>query len=314
MFRILIFLFALIPALCSADVYNGSSWLDADCNYYNGSSWVSCTGYTYNGSSWVEVDNAGDITAPTFSSATINDTAATVTLSEDVVITGLDDGDFVFTGSTAGAVNLTSCTESAGVISCTTASSFASGETVTAAYSGGADEVEDTSGNDLATFSGSSVTNNTAAACDTTWISQETRNTYVSKQIYSAQKLNVDSEQTVCEVQLLFRADDATSYSAHIEFWSDATRSGTQYGASSISVSIADTDTLWEWFTFTWSGTKPNFSGDVYMHVVWEGLDKFQLGASNTVTSYDDTNYDFWRDNTTPVDFDVDICMRIKTE
>jgi hypothetical protein len=165
MFRILIFLFVLIPAICSADVYNGSSWLDADCNYYNGSSWVSCTGYTYNGSSWVEVDNAGDTTAPTFSSATINDTAATVTLSEDVVITGLDDGDFVFTGSDVGAVDLESCTEASGVISCTAASSFTSDDTtVTAAYGGDTGEVEDVAGNSLATFSGSSVTNNTPAA------------------------------------------------------------------------------------------------------------------------------------------------------
>ena len=103
----------------------------------------------------------GDVTAPTFDSATINADAAAVTLSEDVVITGLDDGDFVMTGSTTGAQNLTGCTEDAGVISCTAAAEFVNGETVTVAYSGGADEVEDLAGNDLDTFSGESVTNNT---------------------------------------------------------------------------------------------------------------------------------------------------------
>ena len=104
----------------------------------------------------------GDTTAPEFSSATINADAAAVTLSEDVVITLLDDGDFVMTGSTTGAQNLTGCTEDAGVISCTAASEFVNGETVTLAYSGGADEVEDVAGNDLDTFSGESVTNNTS--------------------------------------------------------------------------------------------------------------------------------------------------------
>lgn len=101
---------------------------------------------------------------PAFVSATINADAAVITLSEDVVITGLDDGDFVMTGSTSGAVNLNSCSELSGVISCTAASEFVNGETVTLAYNGGADEVEDTTGLDLATFSGESVTNNTAAA------------------------------------------------------------------------------------------------------------------------------------------------------
>ena len=110
------------------------------------------------------VMSGADTTPPAFSSATINADEAAITLTEDVVITNLDDGDFVMTGSTTGAQNLTSCSEEAGVISCTAASSFVNGETVTLAYSGGADEVEDAAGNDLDTFSGESVTNNTPAA------------------------------------------------------------------------------------------------------------------------------------------------------
>ena len=104
-------------------------------------------------------------TAPTFSSATINADAAVITLSEDVTVTGLANGDFVMTGSTTGAVDLNSCSEDAGVISCTAASEFVNGETVTLAYTGNApDDIEDLSGNDLEDFSGESVTNNTPAA------------------------------------------------------------------------------------------------------------------------------------------------------
>lgn len=111
-----------------------------------------------------QAPSVADVTAPTFSSATINADAATVTLSEDVTITGLDDGDFVMTGSTTGAENLTSCTELSGVISCTATAEFVNGETVTLAYTTGANEVEDAAGNDLASFGPEAVTNNTPSS------------------------------------------------------------------------------------------------------------------------------------------------------
>lgn len=106
--------------------------------------------------------SGSDTTAPTVVSASINGAVAVINCSEDVVTTGLDNGDLAMTGSTTGAVDLESCSEIAGVISCTAAMNFVNGETVTLAYTGGVDEVEDTSGNDMATFSGFSVTNTTA--------------------------------------------------------------------------------------------------------------------------------------------------------
>lgn len=114
----------------------------------------------------------GDTTAPTVLSSSVNGSSATINCSEDVAIALLDDGDFVMTGSTTGAVDLVSCTEGSGVISCTAAISFSYGETVTLAYSGGADEVEDLAGNDMATFSGASVTNSTGAPSTTVFASR----------------------------------------------------------------------------------------------------------------------------------------------
>jgi len=121
--------------------------------------WISDTNPTQIGAS---SGGVADTTNPTFSSATANGSTFQITLSEDVTITGLSNGDFVATGSTTGASNLNSCTESAGVISCTAADTFIYGETITLAYTTGTDEVEDLAGNDLASFSGASVTNNTA--------------------------------------------------------------------------------------------------------------------------------------------------------
>lgn len=122
--------------------------------------YVGCADPTNNwGSDSITVN--ADTIAPTFVSATINGQTAVINLSEDVGITFLDNGDFTMTGSTSGTIPINSCTESAGVLSCTAAAAFIYNETVTASYNGSANEVEDLLGNDLAIFSGESVTNNT---------------------------------------------------------------------------------------------------------------------------------------------------------
>jgi hypothetical protein len=171
------------------------------------------------------VAGGADVTAPEFSSATINATAATVTLTEDVVITGLDDGDFVMTGSTTGASNLTSCSEDAGVISCTAADTFVNGETVTLAYSGGADEVEDTAGNDLDTFSGESVTNNTPGSESYTY-TQDFEGTGTPASWFTSGTVDFDEETTVLESSESLEVDSSSgnSYavyqtSAQTEIW-----------------------------------------------------------------------------------------------
>jgi hypothetical protein len=107
-----------------------------------------------------------DETAPAFSSATINGTAAVVNFSEDLDDTALEnliDGDLVMTGSTTGAVDLESCTESSpGTLSCTAASTFVNGETVTLSSSDlTGDELCDGSDNCISSISSESVTNET---------------------------------------------------------------------------------------------------------------------------------------------------------
>lgn len=103
--------------------------------------------------------------APTVSGVTANLKTFTITCSEDLVITGLDDGDFKANGSfTGNDIDLDGCTEDAGVITCTSAQTFNNYETITLDFYGGADEVEAADdGTDMETFSGTAVTNNTEA-------------------------------------------------------------------------------------------------------------------------------------------------------
>ena len=119
------------------------------------------------------VTNAvGDTAAPAFASAAVDGTALTVTFNELLNWTASPAGS-AFTvsatpsGGSARTIAGTGTVAISGKTAAVTlASAVAAGETVTVAYTKPAsgDVVEDPAGNDLATFSGESVTNNTAAA------------------------------------------------------------------------------------------------------------------------------------------------------
>jgi hypothetical protein len=101
-----------------------------------------------------------DVTAPTYQSATIaaNGTAVTVTFSEPVV--AADAAGFTLTPSGAAAtLTLDSGSYSSSLVF-TASRQIESSETATIAYSSTTGDVEDTSGNALATFTAQSVTNN----------------------------------------------------------------------------------------------------------------------------------------------------------
>ena len=106
---------------------------------------------------------AGDTTPPTVASASIgtDGTTVTVNFSETVVTTGYDNGDFDLDCTSAGnGISLNSISGSGSSRTLTAATTINSGDTCNLDYTGGADEIEDTAGNDLATFSDTAVTNN----------------------------------------------------------------------------------------------------------------------------------------------------------
>lgn len=105
---------------------------------------------------------SADETAPTVSSASIASNGETVTInfSESVVTTGYDDGDFNLDCTAAGNdIALNSISGSGSTRTFSAASIIGAGDSCNLDYTGGANEIEDAAGNDLATFSNTSVTN-----------------------------------------------------------------------------------------------------------------------------------------------------------
>lgn len=148
--------------ITDVDYDTGIVTLDASISVVNGE-WATDFDYSGSAPDIGAIEYTESATNPTVTSASVNGSSATINMSEDVVITGLDDGDFKMTGSATGQVNLNSCSEDTGVISCTAGATFVYGETVTLRYDGGADEVESADdAADLETFSGTNVSNNTA--------------------------------------------------------------------------------------------------------------------------------------------------------
>ena len=109
---------------------------------------------------------AADVTAPTVSGNPVIDTdgdTVTIAFTETVSTNNYDTGDFdIDCDGASGANNnlaYSSGDDSSSVVF-TTTSTVQSGETCNLDYTGGADEIEDTSGNDLAQFSDDAMTNN----------------------------------------------------------------------------------------------------------------------------------------------------------
>lgn len=103
----------------------------------------------------------------------------------------------------------------------------------------------------------------------------------------TCQKIKNSSALTICQVDIYIYAG---SGNAHVEIWSDANATGTQYGADSDSQYI-DGGAI---YSFTWSSTEPNPTGDFFLHLNEEdGSISWQ--AHTDENKYEDTNYDAWR-------------------
>lgn len=104
---------------------------------------------------------AADEIPPTLSSAVIGTNGTTVTLNFSEAVTTGAGGTSGFTlSASGGAVTLSHSSTSGTSIVYTASRTIAASETVTISYTQPGNGVEDISGNDLATFTGTSVTNN----------------------------------------------------------------------------------------------------------------------------------------------------------
>lgn len=111
---------------------------------------------------------AADETAPTVSSATINTAGTTITFAFSEAVVATISTGFALTMS-GGAVTATySSGSGSSSLVYTLSRTVQYGETGTHAYTQPGNGIEDTSGNDLATYSGATVTNNSTDGQDVT--------------------------------------------------------------------------------------------------------------------------------------------------
>lgn len=106
-----------------------------------------------------------DVTAPTVSSRTIPAAGTTIVIVHSEVVSIGAGGNGGLTLSASGGAVTATYSSGAGTatLTWTLSRTVNSGETVTASYTQPGDGIEDASGNDLASFSGQSVTNNSTA-------------------------------------------------------------------------------------------------------------------------------------------------------
>lgn len=106
--------------------------------------------------------SAGDVTAPVLTSAVVasSGTSLTLNFSETVSIGAGGNGGFTLTASGGAAALTYSSGSGSSALVYTIGRTVSSSETATIAYTQPGNGVEDGAGNDLATFSGTSVTNN----------------------------------------------------------------------------------------------------------------------------------------------------------
>lgn len=152
-----------IPSYIGATDPDDNGWvdevLDFDVAYFTAKDLQGDEAYD---ESWIEGEGT-DTTAPTVSSASIGTDGETITInfSETVVTTGYNNGDFDLDCTTAGSnIALNSISGSGSSRTFAAATQIEYGDTCNLDYTGGADEIEDSAGNDLAAFSDETVTNN----------------------------------------------------------------------------------------------------------------------------------------------------------
>lgn len=105
---------------------------------------------------------SADTTAPTLQSATVDGTSLVLSYNETLDSGSVPaTGDFTVTGSSSGAVSVSSVGVSGTDVTLTLSSAVQTGETVALDYTPGTNPIQDDSGNDAASLTGQSVTNNT---------------------------------------------------------------------------------------------------------------------------------------------------------
>ncbi len=124
----------------------------------------------WNTAIWAQEAGPGDVTAPTVTSATINTAGTTITFALDESVVFGAGGNGGFTLSLSGGAVTATYSSGSGTTSLVYSLSRTvySGETGTHSYTQPGNGVEDGAGNDLATYSGATVTNNSTASSDVT--------------------------------------------------------------------------------------------------------------------------------------------------
>lgn len=119
----------------------------------------------WNTAIWAQTAGPGDTTAPTLSSATINTSGTTLTLTFSEAVTFGAGGNTGFVATMTGGASALTYASGSGTSSLVYnfARTIQSGETGTLAYTQPSNGVEDSSGNDFVSISGVSVTNNSTA-------------------------------------------------------------------------------------------------------------------------------------------------------
>lgn len=105
-----------------------------------------------------------DVTAPTFQSGTIAADGTTLTLVFDEAVIAATSAGFTLTPSGSAATISLSSGSGTTTLICTINRTIDTAETATIAYASGSGNIQDVAGNALATFSATSVTNNSATS------------------------------------------------------------------------------------------------------------------------------------------------------
>lgn len=191
------------------------------------------------------IADAGDITSPEFSSATIDGSTFVVNWSENCTQgTGYDDSDLDLDMSVTGSdVALTYVSgDGTSQWTYTAASAAVEGETVDLDFNGDADSIEDGAGNDLAALNSESVTNNTSGTCTVdndgaiVTLNSSTNNTngQAYSDVWIATQITVDANTTVTEYSL--NIYNATTDNTIVLLYTDSSNSpGSEVADTSVT-------------------------------------------------------------------------------
>jgi hypothetical protein len=189
---------------------------------------------------------SGDFTAPVVTSSSINSagTYITLTMSENVAVGAGGYGGLTLSAS-GGAVTTAISTLSGTTVVYGLSRVIQSGETVTRTYVQPGNGIEDTSGNDLASFSGIAVTNNSVVSADIT--APVVTISTSSPQPISADSLSVSFTCTdaVGVTSRKWRVGAAPTATLGTSTTSPAATSGYSQGANTLYIGCGDAAGNW---------------------------------------------------------------------